>query len=123
MRNTYSVRSQNVCSRSWFVEPASTRWRSHGRPTPLGKPSDTQSGNVALAQWTIPLGATWVDYVPEVNERIESDARRGEMLFEIYFQTNNTIYQFELVKLVQRNATSGFERPIRRVFVPMPSRL
>jgi hypothetical protein len=52
--------------------------------------------------WSIPLGATWVGYVSEVKERIESNARSCEMLFEIYFQRNNTMYQFDLVKLVQR---------------------
>ena len=125
LHNTYSVRSQSLCSRSWFwrrsLDTMALPWQTN---------SVGQAFGYAVWQcctrpinWSIPLGATWVDYIPEVNDRIESHARRGEMLFEIYFQTNNTIYQFDLVKLVQRNATTRFERPIRRVFVPMPSRL
>ena len=71
----------------------------------------------------IPIGATWVDYVPEVNDMIEANARRGVMLFEIFFQTNTTVYQFDLVNLVQRNATRRLERPLRRVFAPVTARL
>ena len=75
------------------------------------------------ANLEVPIGATWVDYVSEVNDVIEANARRGVLLFEIFFQTNDTVYQFDLVRLVQRNGTTRFERPIRRVFVPMPARL
>ena len=71
----------------------------------------------------IPVGATWVDYVPEVNDRIEANARQGTFAFEIFFEANMTMYQFDLVKSIQRNGKTGFERPIRRVVAPVAARL
>ena len=71
----------------------------------------------------IPVGATWVDYVPEVNDRIEANARQGTFAFEIFVETNVTVYQFDLVKSIQRNGKTGFEHPIRRVFAPVASGL
>ena len=70
----------------------------------------------------IPVGATWVDYVPEVNDRIEANARQGTFAFEIFFETNVTVYQFDLVNSTQRNGKTGFQRPIRRVFASVVSR-
>ena len=71
----------------------------------------------------IPVGATWVDYVPEVNDMIETNARQGIFAFDIFFEANCTMYQFDLAKSIQRNGKTGFERPIRRVFASVPSRL
>ena len=71
----------------------------------------------------VPLGATWVDYVPDINDIIESRAREGNWVFELYFETNDTVYVFDLVLMVQRNKTTGRERALRRCVTPLPARL
>ena len=42
---------------------------------------------------SIPIGATWVDYIPEVNDTIETNARQGIWWFDIYFPTNPLQFQ------------------------------
>ena len=71
----------------------------------------------------IPVGATWIHYAPEVNDRIEANARQGTFAFEIVFEANMTMCQFDLVKSIQRNDKTGFERPIRRVVASVAARL
>ena len=75
------------------------------------------------AQWWIPIGATWVDYIPEVNVMIETNARQGIWQFDILFPTNDTVYNFNLFSMTQRNSKSKVERPLRRCLVPAASRL
>ena len=71
----------------------------------------------------IPIGATWVDYIPEVNDTIETHARQGLWLFDIHFQTNDTVYSFNLLSMTQTNSKSRVERRVRRFLVPAASRL
>ena len=71
----------------------------------------------------IPIGATWVDYIPEVNDTIETHARQGLWLFDINFQTNDTVYSCNLLAMKQTNCKTGAERTMRRCIVPAASRL
>ena len=72
---------------------------------------------------SIPIGATWVDYIPEVNDTIETNARQGIWRFDIYFPTNDTLYSFNLLAMTQTNSKSRVERRVRRFLVPAASRL
>ena len=44
----------------------------------------------------VPIGGTWVDYIPEVNDTIETNALQRIWCFDIYFPSNNTVYRFNL---------------------------
>jgi len=78
----------------------------------------TRYANIA-----IPIGATWVDYIPEVNDRIETNARQGIWCFDIHFPTNDTVYSFNLLAMMQTNSKTRVERSMRRCIVPVASRL
>ena len=71
----------------------------------------------------IPIGATWVDYIPEVNDTIETNARQGIWWFDIHFPTNDTVYSFNLLAMTQTNCKTRVERSMRRCVVPAASRL
>jgi hypothetical protein len=58
-----------------------------------------------------------VDYSPEINHTIEANAAAGTWQFSIHFQRYDMMYLFDLRLMVQRNASSGTERYIRRVLV------
>ena len=80
-------------------------------------------GCTRAAQLWIPIGATWVDYTPEVNATIEANARSGIWQFQILFPANETMYSFNLSAMTQKNARTGFVRPLRRCVEPAASRL
>ena len=72
---------------------------------------------------SIPIGATWVDYIPQVNDTIETFAGQGKSSFDIYFKTNDTFYRFDLLAMTQINSKTGAVRRLRRCVVPAASRL
>ena len=72
---------------------------------------------------TIPIGATWVDYIPEVNATIETNARKGIWFFDSHFSTNDTLYSFNLLAMTQTNCKTRVERTMRRCMVLAASRL
>ncbi len=72
---------------------------------------------------SIPIGATWVDYIPQVNDTIETYAGQGKWSFVIHFKTNDTFYRFNLLAMTQTNSKTGAVRRLRRCVVPAASRL
>ena len=53
----------------------------------------------------------------------ESNARQGIWRFDIHFPTNDTVYSFNLLTMMQTNSKTGVERSMRRCIVPVASRL
>ena len=67
-------------------------WQSTVMPMEAQRPLAVWQCCTRAAQWWIPIGATWVDYIPEVNVMIETNARQGIWQFDILFPTNDTVY-------------------------------
>ena len=98
-------------------------WQSAAMPMQAHRPLALWQCCTRYANNSIPIGATWVDYIPEVNDTIETNARQGILWFDIYFPTNDTVYSFNLLAMTQTNSKTGVERLVRRCLVPAASRL
>jgi len=67
--------------------------------------------------WQVRLDRGWANVAPEANRLMLLAYKRGETTVEVELGSPPTKYTFDIAKGVQRNQTTGKERPLRRPMV------